>query len=171
MSTCNRPEWRIPHVPANLEAALEGRRTTSPFTVLLVEDDANDAEFLKHAFRKIGFPDAVRVADSVNEATQYLEGNGAARDRTTHPLPTLILLDLKLPGKGGLPFLDWLRARPETKFVPVVVLTSSTDRRDMIEAYERGANSYTVKPVSLDEFVPMVQSIAYYWGTLNRIPE
>ena len=109
----------------------------------------------------------MHVADSVEEATRFVEMDGSA----THPLPQLILLDLKLPGKGGLHFLDWLRQRPETRYVPVVILTSSTDQRDIVGAYQRGANSYTVKPVSLDEFVPMVQSIIHYWGTLNRLPE
>jgi len=101
------------------------------------------------------------VADSVEKAIHQLENNGS---------PSLILLDLKLPGKGGLLFLDWLRSQPELRFVPVVILTSSTDRRDMIAAYERGANSYTVKPVSLDDFVPMIQAIVHYWSKLNRLP-
>jgi two-component system response regulator len=149
---------------------VEGRRTNTSFSVLLVEDDPNDAEFLTHAFRKIGCPDALRVAGSVDRATAYLERLGGSAGGASDPFPLLVLLDLKLPGRSGLEFLDWLRKRRETKYLPVVVLTSSTEPRDMISAYERGANSYTVKPLSPNDFVPMMESIIHYWGSLNRIP-
>ena len=135
-----------------------------------MEDDPNDADFLKHAFRKIGYPDSVRVAESVDQATDYIEKAERNGDGASAAFPHLILLDIKLPGRAGLQLLNWLRQRRETKYVPVVVLTSSTDHRDMIAAYESGANSYTVKPVSMTDFVPMVESIVHYWGTLNRIP-
>lgn len=116
-------------------------------------------------------PDAVDVAGTTDEASAYIESAGRQENGDSHPLPGLILLDLKLPGKGGLHFLEWLRARPETRYLPVVILTSSTNRGDILGAYQRGANSYTIKPVSLDEFVPMVRTVVHYWGSLNRLPE
>jgi len=116
-------------------------------------------------------PDAVRVAETADVATAYIEMAGREGDGRAHPLPKLILLDLKLPGRGGLQFLEWLRQRPETRYLPVVVLTSSTNRDDIVGAYQRGANSYTVKPVSLEDFVPMVGTVVHYWSSLNRLPE
>jgi two-component system response regulator len=116
-------------------------------------------------------PEAVHVAESVDDASRYIETAGSEGNGQSHLLPKLILLDLKLPGKGGLHFLEWLRQRPETRYLPVVILTSSTNQNDIIGAYQRGANSYTIKPVSLDDFVPMVRTVVHYWGSLNRLPE
>lgn len=145
--------------------------TKEGFTVLLVEDDPDDVFFLRDAFKKAGMPDALRVVRDGEEAVAYLLGLAAYADRTLHPLPALVLLDLKLPRKSGLEVLEWRRGRPELMRIPVLVLTSSQSEDDMNKAYEFGANSYLVKPISSDAQLDMVKAIQGYWTALNKVPK
>ena len=140
------------------------------FVILLVEDDADDVFFLKEAFARAGLGAAVHVARDGEEACSYLLGEGAYCDRAAHPCPSLILLDLKLPRKSGLEFLEWRRGQPRFSRVPTVVLTSSLAAADLASAYELGANSYLLKPVDAAAQLEMVKLIGAYWGGLNKLP-
>lgn len=145
--------------------------TKEESTVLLVEDDPDDVFFLRDAFKKTGMQDALRVVRDGEEAVAYLLGLAAYADRTLHPLPALVLLDLKLPRKSGLEVLEWRRGRPELMRIPVIVLTSSQSEDDLNKAYEFGANSYLVKPISSDAQLDMVKAIQGYWIALNKVPK
>lgn len=113
--------------------------SATPFIVLLVEDDANDALLLQRAFHKAKLTSLLRVVSDAEEAMAYLESD--------QPVPSLLLLDLNLPRTSGLELLEWLRKKPAPlKVLPVIVLTSSRDTEDIDKAYEHGANSYMAKP-------------------------
>jgi len=138
--------------------------------ILLVEDDSNDVLLLQRAFQKAGLRDALRVVRDGEEAIEYLSGHGPYADRDRHPLPFLVLLDLKMPGTDGFEVLQWARAEPDLKRLLIVVLTSSHLQSDVDRAYELGANSYLVKPVEFSEMVNLIQRFEAYWTELNRIP-
>lgn len=138
--------------------------------ILLVEDDVNDVFFFRRAMKEADFTHPLRVARDGAEALDYLTGKGAFADRAQFPLPCLIVLDLNLPRQHGLEVLRWIRERDPDNTVPVVVLTSSTSERDMIEAYRDGANSYLNKPSSPTELVAVVSALKGYWFGLNRVP-
>ena len=139
-------------------------------TILLVEDNPDEVELARHAFRKSGGLAQLIAVGSGVEALDYLFGQGAhaGRDRTDQP--AVVLLDLKLPKLGGLEVLQRMRADPRTKCVPVVVLTSSRETQDLWSSYAAGANSYVRKPVDFDQFAAAVLLIAQYWLTLNEPP-
>ena len=139
-------------------------------TILLVEDDQNDVFFLKYAFEtaKIGNP--VQVVSDGQEALHYLAGNGKYADRQRFPLPFLVLLDLKLPVKMGTEVLRWIRHQPNLANLLVIVLTSSSETNDIDRAYECGAQSYLVKPLSLEKRLEMAKAIKNYWLDLNEFP-
>ena len=141
------------------------------FTLLLVEDDPNDILLIQRAMSKGGLVNPLRVVRDGEEAVAYLAGRGLYADRGRHPMPSLILLDLKLPRKSGLEVLEWLRGREEMRRVPVVVLTSSKESADINRAYELGVNSYLVKPVGFEDLLEMVKAIGMYWMILNKGPE
>lgn len=138
--------------------------------VLLVEDDPNDVLLVQRAFRKAGTSAPMRVVNDGQAAVDYLEGRGPYTDRSLHPLPALVLLDLKLPRKSGHEVLAWLRAQPTLKRMPVVVLTSSKESLDVNRAYDLGANSYLVKPVVFADLLRMAQTLDLYWLQLNEAP-
>jgi two-component system response regulator len=138
--------------------------------ILLVEDSDEDAELATRALRKRKLTNHLhRVADGA-EAIDFLFGTGmyAARSRST--APRVILLDLKLPKVDGLQVLRRLKADPTLGTIPVVILTSSKENRDLQEAYRLGANSYIVKPVEFDKFVQAVEQLGLYWTLLNERP-
>jgi len=138
------------------------------FTVLHVEDDSNDVLLIRRAFQKAGVEaPPVNVGDGL-EAEGYLAGRGTYSDRAKHPLPSLVLLDIKLPKKSGLEVLEWLRAQSDLRRIPVIMLTSSQNSGDIRRAYELGANSYLVKPAEIGTLVEMVKALNVYWGTYNR---
>jgi len=139
-------------------------------TILLVEDDQNDVFFLQYAFENAGIQNPVQVVDDGQEAINYLAGSGAYADRQQFPLPCLVLLDLKLPGKMGNDVLRWIRNQPSLSHLLVVVLTSSSDANDVDGAYEWGAQSYLVKPLSLEKRLEMARAIKNYWLDLNEFP-
>lgn len=139
--------------------------TQKPIEILLVEDNPDDAELTLHALKKAKLANTVHLLRDGAEAIEYLiGGNGPAAH------PRVILLDLKLPKISGLQVLQRIKADPRTKDVPVVVLTSSREDRDIAEAYKLGANSYIVKPVDFEGFTQAVSSLGLYWMVLNTAP-
>jgi CheY-like chemotaxis protein len=141
------------------------------FIMLLVEDDPNDILLIQRAFAKACLVNPLKVVRDGEEALNYLSGSGEFADRGRYPLPSLILLDLKLPRKSGLEILQWLRQQPNLKHIPVIVLTSSKESSDVSRAYDLGANSYLVKPVGFEGLLELVKSIGMYWMILNKTPE
>lgn len=141
------------------------------YTVLLVEDDPNDIILIKRAFSKANITNPLQVVEDGEEAIAYLAGQGHYGDREKYPLPRLLLLDLKLPRKSGHGVLEWLGQQPRLKRLTVVVLTSSKQINDINKAYDLGANSYLVKPVTFDSLVDMVKTLNFYWLILNEKPE
>ncbi len=139
--------------------------------VLLVEDDPNDIVLTRRAFRKAELPEPIAIVEDGKQAVAYLGATGEFADRRAHPLPDLVLLDLKLPRMTGLEVLAWLRQQPSLQRLPVVVLTSSREISDVNRAYELGANSYLGKPVTFDSLARIVSDLDRYWGELNVGPE
>jgi CheY-like chemotaxis protein len=132
-------------------------------TILIVEDDSGDAYFLEKAFERVLANCAVhRVCDG-EEAQAYLQGAGKFVDRKLHPLPSVILLDLKMPRMNGFEFLAWLRREPELKIIPTVVYSSSENPADVRKAYEMGANSFLHKRLSMNAVQETMRSFARYW--------
>jgi CheY-like chemotaxis protein len=137
--------------------------------ILLVEDTDADAEMTARALRKANIAaKLLRVRDGV-EALEFVLREGIFRGRGAGQ-PRLILLDLKMPKLGGIEVLRRLKAADATRFIPVVVLTSSAEERDISESYRLGANSYLVKPVSSVPFADLIARAAHYWALLNRAP-
>lgn len=139
-------------------------------TVLLVEDESSDAELLIRAFRKAGVQNPIRHLNHGDAALFYLQGAAPYMDREQHPLPVLILLDLRLPGMSGLELLRWLRQQKDLRRIPVLVLTSETDPGYIKAAYDAGANSYLLKPPAPEEIDRIVDLISNYWLKLNEFP-
>ena len=138
--------------------------------ILLVEDNPLDVELTLDAFREAHVGDSIRVARNGHEALDYLFGRNRFNDRQSYPLPDLILLDLKLPGIDGHEVLFQIKTAPMLKRLPVIILTSSQEEIDLIKSYDRGANSYLVKPVSANGFLSVVHQIDQYWLNLNVSP-
>ncbi len=138
--------------------------------ILLVEDNPDDEALTLRAFKKSDIIDQVIIVRDGAEALAYLFATGAYGDRDPTQTPQLILLDLKLPKVDGLEVLRRLRANDRTKRLPVVVLTSSNEERDIIESYNLGANSYIRKPVDFVQFVDVVRQLGQYWLILNQTP-
>ena len=134
---------------------------SEPKTILLVEDNADDEQLTLRAMRQSEIPNIIRVARDGAEAIEYLYGP------TAGPLPDLILLDLKLPKISGLEVLQRIRSEDQSKSLPVVVLTSSDEERDIVKSYNLGANSYIRKPVDFDEFIDAVRQLGLYWLMMN----
>lgn len=135
--------------------------------VLLVEDNPSDAALTLRAFEKQGVANEIRVARDGAEALEYLFGTG---EEPPPALPLVVLLDLKLPLVSGLDVLRQIRAGERTRLVPVVIMTSSSEQRDVVEGYGLGANSYVRKPVNSAEFGEAVRQLGLYWILLNHPP-
>jgi CheY-like chemotaxis protein len=139
-------------------------------TVLLVEDDPNDVLLTQRAFHKLPARAPLQVVGDGDQALAYLAGAGEYADRESHPLPDLLLLDLKLPRRSGFEVLEWLRGQPGLRRLPVVVLTGSRESPDVDRALDLGANSYLLKPVGFDALLEIVRLLDLYWLTLNERP-
>jgi len=138
--------------------------------ILLVEDNPDDVELARRAFQKVNINDTMVVTHDGAETLEYLYGKGKYKGRDTDDVPRLILLDLKMPKVHGLEVLKHIRENQQTKFIPVIILTSSQDKKDVIRSYDLGANSYIVKPIDFLKFSDVVQQIVMYWLTLNEQP-
>jgi len=138
--------------------------------ILLVEDDPGDAELALRALQKHRLANrVVHVADG-EHALDFVFCRNAYADREMKSGPRVVILDLKLPKVDGLEVLRTMKADPETRVIPVVVLTSSREERDIVESYRLGVNSYIVKPVDFDKFVEAVKELGLYWLLLNQPP-
>ena len=137
--------------------------------ILLVEDNATDAELTLRALRRNNLANNVVWVKDGAEALDFLhcKGNFANRKNGT---PKLILLDLKLPKIDGIEVLRELKTDSKTKIIPVVMLTSSQEERDLVESYRLGVNSYIVKPVDFEKFLETVSQVGFYWSLMNKIP-
>jgi CheY-like chemotaxis protein len=131
--------------------------------ILMVEDEPVDALLMQRAFENARLHHRLHVVGDGEAAVSYLTGEGAYADRESHPLPALVLLDLKLPHMSGLELLAWMRSRSAFKRLPVVVLTSSSESSDVNRAYELGANSYLVKPIAYDALLRVVETLILSW--------
>ncbi len=139
-------------------------------TILVVEDNPTDVLLIRRAFEKSKLVNPIQFVGDGDAAVDYLAGRGAYEDRRRFPLPILILLDLKLPKRSGLEVLQWLRSQDTLKRLPVVILTSSKQDRDVNAAYDIGVNSYLVKPVEFDGLLEMLKTVNLYWLMLNEHP-
>ena len=140
------------------------------FNVLLVEDDLNDIFLVKRAFKIAQIPTPLQVATDGLEAIAYLKGEGKYADRQMHPLPQLIVMDIKMPRKSGFEVLEWVRAHERLRCLPIIVFSSSPFQEDIDRAYYLGANAYMVKPVESKELQKVVQGVSEYWLNLNLAP-
>jgi len=138
--------------------------------ILLVEDNPDDEALTLRAFHKNNIRNNVVVARDGVEALDYLFASGAHQGRDTGDLPQVMLLDLKLPRIDGLEVLRRVREDARTRLLPVVILTSSKEERDLIEGYRLGCNSYVRKPVNFDEFLEAARQLGLYWLLLNESP-
>lgn len=138
--------------------------------ILLVEDNPNDAELALRALRKNNLANKIVVVKDGEEALDFIFANGKFKNRADVKEPRLILLDLKLPKVSGLEVLEKIKNDPVKKLIPVVVLTSSKEEKDIVESYRLGVNSYIVKPVDFEKFVDAVKDLGLYWLLLNQTP-
>ena len=139
--------------------------------ILLVEDNPQDLELALRALQKANVSNRIQVARDGVEALEFVFGEGAHAGRRLSDGPKVILLDLKLPKVDGLEVLRRVKGDPRTRMIPVVVLTSSEEQRDVIESYHLGVNSYLVKPVNFERFADAVRDLGFYWLLLNHAPK
>jgi CheY-like chemotaxis protein len=147
----------------------------SNYTILLVEDEENDATLMQRALLKNDIRNPVQWVRDGIEAISYLNGEGEFADRQKHPFPEVLILDLKMPRMGGLELLAWIREHPEFRVIPTLVLSSSRQDPDIEKAYNLGANTYLIKPSSFDELAKLVKLAHDYWAAsikprANRLP-
>ncbi len=136
--------------------------------ILLIEDNQSDAELTIRAFEKCRIANEVVVAEDGQEALDYLNGAGQWEGRDPYDLPSLTLLDLKLPRVSGHEVLRQIRAEPRTRRMPVVILTSSREEQDIARGYDLGVNSYICKPVDFTQFLTATEQLGLYWLLLNE---
>jgi CheY-like chemotaxis protein len=130
--------------------------------ILLVDDNPHDVVLIRLAFRRVGIIDTIQLVKDGTEAMRYIRGEGAYADRVQFPIPTLILLDLKMPQTSGFDVLQWIREQPDLSNVVVVVMSGSKNDKDIDRAYLLGANSYLVKPTRFEEMVKMMETLKDY---------
>ena len=138
------------------------------YCLLVAEDDANDVFFLKRAFEQAEIQNPLHFVHDGQEAIDYLSGVGAFSDRTQYPLPSLLILDLKMPRKTGMEVLKWLDEQPELRRLPVVVFTSSAHQKDVERAYQLGANAFVVKPSSVGRRIELAKVMKGFWLDFNE---
>jgi two-component system, response regulator len=144
--------------------------TSRPIEILLVEDNPDDVELTLHALRKENLANCIHVARDGEEALQFLFCSGIHAGRSFEQPPKLVLLDLKLPKVDGMQVLMRLKADPRTKAIPVVILTSSKEERDLVKGYGLGVNSYIQKPVDFEQFRETIKNVGLYWLVINQLP-
>jgi two-component system, response regulator len=138
--------------------------------ILLVEDSQEDADLAMHALRAESLANNILLARDGEEALDFIFCRGPFADRSFDHPPKLVLLDLKLPKIDGIEVLRQLKADPRTRAIPVVILTSSKEERDLVHGYDLGANSYIQKPVDFEQFRRTVKTVGLYWMVINQRP-
>ena len=138
--------------------------------ILLVDDSSADVELTLHALRQNSMINRIHVARDGAEALNFLFRREPFQGRAGEPLPRLVLLDLKMPKVDGLSVLRTLKADPRTRAIPVIILTSSKEEKDVVKSYDLGANSYIQKPVDFDQFRETVRTLGLYWLLVNQAP-
>ena len=138
--------------------------------VLFVDDNPNDQELMMRAFQKMRFKNQVVMASDGQEALDFLFCEGAYATRNGHDTPKVVFLDIKLPKVNGIDVLRRIRADARTRTLPVVMVTSSGEQRDIMESYNLGVNSYVQKPVDFDAFVKVMAEMGFYWVVVNKTP-
>jgi CheY-like chemotaxis protein len=138
--------------------------------IMLVEDNPDDVELTLRAFKKSNITNKVIIAKDGVEALDYFHGTGMYAGRDVKELPIVVMLDLKLPKINGMEVLRDIRQHELTRLIPVVILTSSAEQKDVVEGYKLGANSYIRKPVDFEQFVEAVRLLGLYWTLWNEIP-
>jgi two-component system response regulator len=138
--------------------------------IVLVEDNPNDAELAMRALKEYNLANKLMWLKDGVEALDFIFAQGQYADRSIEDVPKVVLLDLKLPRVDGLEVLEKVKSDTRTKSIPVVVLTSSSEERDIIASYNLGVNSYVIKPVDFDKFVDAAKEIGLYWMLLNKPP-
>ncbi len=152
------------------EPQTDSRVFEPPISILLVEDNPADAELTLRALKQSRIGNHIQLLQDGAEALDFLFCEGAYAHRSMGNAPKVILLDLKLPKVSGLDVLRRLKSDPRTQMIPVVVLTSSAEDRDVIDSYNLGVNSYIVKPVDFEQFNQAVKQLGFYWVLFNRSP-
>lgn len=132
-------------------------------TILVVDDDPNEVELIGRAFRKAGFASSIRSASQTEQALQYLRGEGPFADRQQFPIPTLVVLDHKMPGSTEWEVLRWVRQQPKFDRLIVVVFSGSDDPQNEKMAYKLGANAYHTKPQNFDDYTQVIKRIGEFW--------
>lgn len=140
-------------------------------SILLADDEDNDALLIKRAFKKSGINASIHRVKDGEDALAYLQGNGEYENRVTYPFPDMVLLDLKMPRKSGFEVLRWIRAHENFKRLVVIVLTSSQQSFDVNQAYDLGANSYLVKPLNFEELMHLSTLLNKFWLQFCQRPE
>ena len=142
----------------------------NPAVILLVEDNPADQELIRRAAKEAAFGKALRIVEDGEEALAYLFRRGKYRAPANSPRPDLLLLDLNLPRVNGYQVLEEIRADSKLRPMPVLVLTTSRQEKDIIRSYELGCNSFITKPVGLDQFTGLVQALEKYWFEIAVLP-
>ena len=140
------------------------------FTILMVDDDPDDRLLFKEACEEVRLRNPLDFLENGEQLVDYLKRRGNFADRAGAPFPGIILLDLNMPLKDGREALEEIKADPELRHIPVIVLTTSKDEDDILSSYGLGASSYIVKPISLDRLMRVVNSIGEYWVQIVEIP-
>jgi len=153
-------------VPAMVKSAMPSSQTP----VLVADDDSQDTLLLQLAFEKSKMPVQLQAVADGEQAIDYLLGRNGYEDRHSHPFPQFLLLDLKMPRLNGFEVLDFVRARPGLRQLPIIILSSSDDPRDIRRAYDAGANSYLCKPHTAEGLADLLKALQAYWLKFNHFP-
>ncbi|EQA64416.1 response regulator [Leptospira alexanderi] len=139
-----------------------------PISILYAEDNPQDSELTLRSLKRHNLTNQVKLVRDGEEALEYLYATGRYENRDKTQLPSLILLDLKMPKVDGIEVLRRVRSEEFTKMLPVVILTSSAEEKDIVESYRLGVNSYVVKPLDFDKFSEVASEIGFYWILVNQ---
>jgi len=145
-------------------------KLASPVSILIADDDAQDAMLVQMAAQRAAVGLRLECVTDGEQAIDYLLGRAGYEDRKTHPFPSMMLLDLKMPRLSGFDVLDFVRRKPELRCLPIVIFSSSDDPKDIKRAYESGANSYLCKPHSSDDLSALLKALQDYWCKFNHFP-
>ena len=139
--------------------------------LLLVDDSEEDILLVRRALERANITNPVRVVRGGDEAIQYLGGNGQYADRNQYPMPSLMLLDLRMPGRDGYEVMEWVGAQPAMRGLRIIVLTSLDSKMDVDRAYKLGAASFLIKPVDFEDLVSLLRTLSKFWVGTSELPK